>query len=119
MEKKTTLKEYFVAMAKALKGEEVEFSVDELVEVIEGRIAQLDKKSATKKPSKEQEANEVIKATIMDALTSEPVTVAELMGVETLSGYSNQKLSALLRLLVEDGKVEKTVKDKKNAYKVA
>ena len=118
MEKKTTLKEYFVAMAKALKGEEVEFSVDELLDFIDGRIAQLDKKSATKKPSKEQEANEVIKATIVDALTSEPVTVAELMTVETLSGFSNQKLSALLRLLVDEGKVKKSVKDKKNAYSV-
>lgn len=119
MEKKITQREYFNAMAKALKGEEQPFTIDELLDFIDGRIEQLNKKSGTRKPTKEQEANEVIKQTILDALTDEPVTVAELMGVETLAGFSNQKLSALLRLLVDDGKVVKTVKDKKNAYKVA
>jgi hypothetical protein len=37
------------------------------------------------------------------------------MKTESLTGLSNQKLSALLRLLKDEGKVEKTI-DKKKSY---
>ena len=89
---------------------------EDIVKFAEGRIAVLDKKADNKKPTKTQEENEVLKGVILDTLTNEGVTVTELQSKsDELSALSNQRVSALLRQLVADGKVVKTV-DKKKSY---
>ena len=84
---------------------------------LENELAILDKKAANKKATKTQEENEVLKAEIMDnVISSEKQTITEMQGKsEKLAALSNQKMSALLRQLVNDGKVTKTM-DKKKAY---
>ena len=93
---------------------------DDLVEFAKGRIAVLDKKASAKKPTKVQEENEVLKGIILDTLTNEGVTVSELQAKrDELFGFSNQKVSSLLRQLVAEGKVVKTVDKKKSFFALA
>ena len=93
---------------------------DDIVEFAEGRIAVLDRKASAKKPTKTQEENENIKVDILDNLTNEGVTVTELQGKSDLLGsLSNQRVSALLRQLIADGKVVKVVDKKKALFSLA
>ena len=112
MTNKMTQRDYFneiIALAEVNEREDI-------VEFAKGRIAVLDKKSANKKPTKTQEENEVLKGVILDTLTVDGVTVSELQAKsEALADLSNQKVSALLRQMVADGAVVKTV-DKKKSY---
>ena len=112
MTNKMTQRDFFneiIALAEANEREDI-------VEFAKGRIAVLDKKSANKKPTKTQEENEVLKGVILDTLTVDGVTVSELQAKsEALADLSNQKVSALLRQMVADGTVVKTV-DKKKSY---
>lgn len=116
MTNKMTQRDYFneiIALAKANDREDI-------VEFAEGRIAVLDKKAGNKKPTKTQEENEVLKGVILDTLTNEGVTVTELQGKnEELSALSNQRVSALLRQMISDGKVVKTVDKKKSYFSLA
>lgn len=87
-----------------------------MVEFIDHELELLAKKSANKKPTKTQEENEVIKAEILNVLTTEGMTVTEIQSKsETLGSLSNQRVSALLRQLINDNKVVKSI-DKKRAY---
>lgn len=72
---------------------------------------QVAKRNASKsdKPTKAQVANEGVKAQILDALT-EPKRCGDIAKELDLSG---QKVSALLRQLVEAGKVTKFEGDKR------
>jgi hypothetical protein len=124
MEKRTQ-RDYFNALKNLVNGYGTEYNgvvyeLDELNEFIDGRLAQLDKKSASKKPTKEQEANEVLKEVVLNVLTAEGATVTDIMGRdEALKGLSNQKVSALLRMLVADGKVAKDTNGKKSVFRLA
>lgn len=83
---------------------------------LENELALLDKKAANKKATKTQEENIGIKAEIKSVLTAEGMTVTEIQSKsETLSALSNQRVSALLRQMIEGGEVVKTV-DKKKSY---
>lgn len=93
-----------------------------IVEFCQHEIEQLNKKSAKSsgKLTQTQEKNCAIKGTILDTLRQykgKGKTISELMAENpsTLGCYSNQKLSALMRQLIEDGTVEKIV-DKKKSY---
>ena len=92
----------------------------ELVEFFKSRIEQLDKKATNKKPTKEQEANVALKAEIASVLTEEGATVSDIMTKsETLKTLSNQKVSALLRQMVEAGTAVKVPDGKKSLFKLA
>lgn len=83
---------------------------------------QLGKRSTKKTPTKTQKANEGIMDTIEVALGKfeNPVTVTELIaGGEGLEGLTNQKVSALLRKMIEAGRVVKTIEGKKALFAVA
>lgn len=87
---------------------------DEIVEKLNALKASIEKKrSQERKPTKTQIANVSVKAAIVDALADGELHVAKEIG-ETL-GFSVPKVSALLKQLVEEGKVERTV-DKGRAY---
>lgn len=91
----------------------------DLVAFVDHEVELLIKKSGKSTESKTQKENKGIKETILEVLGryDHPVTIAELMGTDELGDYSNQKLSALLRQLGENGsgEVVKTM-DKKKAY---
>ena len=85
---------------------------------LENELALLDKKAQNKKATKTQEQNVGIKATILKVLaTIGSGTVTDIQnGNEELSVLSNQKVSALVRQLVESGEVVKTTDKKKSIF---
>lgn len=94
-----------------------------IVEFCEHEIELLNRKSSKNTQTKTQIENENIKSAIVNALTeiAKPVTITEMQELNTeMANYSNQKLSALLKQLVEnDKKVVKTVDKKKSYFTVA
>ena len=88
------------------------------VAYLENELALLDKKAQNKKATKTQEQNVGIKATILEVLaTIGSGTVTDIQnGNEELSALSNQKVSALVRQLVESGEVVKTTDKKKSIF---
>ena len=113
--KKVTKREKF-EMLKALS--EVKAN-PMLTEFIDHELELLAKKNASeKKPTAQQMANEGLKQTIVDVLTDNGglMTVTDVQKASAeLSELSNQRISALLRQLKDDGKVER-VEDKRKAY---
>ena len=91
----------------------------QLVEFINHELELLDRKSASHSTAKtaNQKANEEIKTKIVDALVQlGKSTISELQaGSEEMAEYSNQKLSALLKQLVDNKQVVR-IMDKKKAY---
>ena len=95
---------------------------DEIVEFCKHQIDLLDARKGSKTPPKTQKANEGIMDAIEDALRAVDggVTVTDLIASsDLLRGYTNQKVSALLRKMVEAGRVTKTLQGKKAYFAVA
>lgn len=118
MEKKMTKKDYFNLVAEIVANADVE-NQDDIQAFISHEIELLEKKSSKSKPSKTQKENEGTMQEIVSVLATldTPVTVTELMKAdETMAVYSNQKLSALLKKLVDNGTVKKTVEKKKSYF---
>ena len=95
---------------------------DEMVVFIDHELELLAKKSASKKPSKKNEENEVLKNKIVEVLGTfeNGATVSEILATGgDFTGMSNQKISALVRQLVLDGTVVKTTDKKKSIFSVA
>lgn len=115
---KVTKKEMFNAIKDVLANVEVEGAItkDMMVEALSHEVELLEKKALNKKATKNQEENVGIKAEILNTLSEVGITVTELMEKsEVLGGYQNQKITALLKQLKDEGKVVKTY-DKKKAY---
>ena len=95
----------------------------QLVEFINHELELLDRKSASHSTAKttNQKANEEIKTKIVDALVQlGKSTISELQaGSEEMTEYSNQKISALLKQLVDSKQVVRTMEKKKAYFEVA
>lgn len=90
----------------------------ELVEKIEHELELLAKKnSAEKKPTAQQTANDGIKTAIVNGMeVNRLYTVTEIMKeIPECAELSNQRVSALLRQLKDEGLVVRT-EDKRKAY---
>jgi hypothetical protein len=90
----------------------------ELIAKIDNEIALLAKKnSAEKKPTVQQVANEGIKTAIVDGMESGTAyTITDIIkSVPECAELTNQRVSALMRQLVESGAVVRT-EDKRKAY---
>jgi len=112
MANKITKKDTINAMLK----EEAIIANDTYKAFLEHELELLEKKSANKKATKTQEENVSIKEEILSVLTTEGATVTDIQSKsETLSALSNQRVSALLRQLIEAGEVVKST-DKKKSY---
>lgn len=117
MANKITKREVIGMMMK----EEVVKANPTYVAYLENELALLDKKAQNKKATKTQEQNVGIKATILEVLaTIGSGTVTDIQNSnEELSALSNQKVSALVRQLVESGEVVKTTDKKKSIFSLA
>ena len=104
-----------------MMNEEVVKANPTYVAYLKNELALLDKKAQNKKATKTQEQNVGIKATILEVLaTIGSGTVTDIQnGNEELSALSNQKVSALVRQLVERGDVVKTTNKKKSIFSLA
>lgn len=119
--KKVTKKENFGAIVEVLE----KAGRTDLVEVMQHEIDLLNKKSASGKMTKTQEANEVIKSKIVAKLTelAKAVTITELINADTeiaeMTNGSNQKVSALMTQLKNAGTVERVQEGKTAKFKIA
>ena len=106
---------------KMMMNEEVVKTNPTYVAYLENELALLAKKAQNKKATKTQEQNVGIKATILKVLaTIGSGTVTDIQnGNEELSAFSNQKVSALVRQLVESGEVVRTTDKKKSIFSLA
>ena len=92
----------------------------------ENELELLKKKSENKKATKNQEANMAIKADILEVMANmTPSTATEIMNAvksidtEKYATLTNQRVSALLRQLIEDNKVVKSVDKKVSKFALA
>lgn len=95
---------------------------EELVNFINHELELLSKKASKSGSTKTQKENENIMETILQALEEigRAVTITELQKEnEEMAQYSNQKLSALIKKLLDAGKVAKIVDKKKSLFKIA
>lgn len=94
----------------------------EIVEFCNHEISLLDnrKTSKGKTVTKNQKENEGIKEIILAVLTDsgEKMTVTEMLADDRLNSYTNQKVSALLRQMVDANLVAKTIEKKKAYFEV-
>lgn len=91
------------------------------VEFINHELELLDRKNGSRKPTSVQVENEVLKDKIMEVL-DRPMTATEVMKAiqpYTEKELTNQKVSALLRQLKDEGKVTKTTDKRKTLFERA
>lgn len=117
---KTTIRSQFEDIRAIL----VSVGREDLVEFIDGRIAQTIKKnSAERKPTPKQIENDGFKADILAYMEADVLYSAGdiLKGVPSVvaSGMSINRVSALMTQLADSGAVTKTVDKRKNFYSLA
>lgn len=118
-EKRITKKENFEAIRAIL----VERGEDELVAVIDHEIELVSKKRNTQ--TKAQKANVELVEKVYEILQASdvPMTAGEVFNTARDNGIdeitSNQKASALLKMLVDANRVEKLIDGKKSTFKIA
>ena len=123
MEKKITKKEMFAQVIAMAQGKEVAVSADEIVAFAEHEIELLEKKAGTK--SKKETANDAENARLMEIIvetltgSEKAMTVSELMTTNVeLGELSNQKVSALMKKLVDGGRVQKSTEKRKSVFSI-
>ena len=106
---------YVKALEIAIKAVEDNKEVAEKLEALKASVAK--KNSAERKPTATQKENEGYKEAILAYMeTGKKYTITELMkGVVELADLSNQRVSALVRQLKEDGLVLRE-EEKRKAY---
>ena len=110
MTTKMTKRDYFNQIKSHLTDEAEIAFIDHELELL------AKKNSAERKPTAVQVANEGIKTAILSALSETPVTISELQkSAPELAELTNQRISALVRQLVNDGSVIRS-EDKRKAY---
>ena len=91
------------------------------VAYLKNELALIEKKAQNKKATKTQEENKGIKSVILETLASiGSGTITDIQNANSdLAELSNQKVSALVRQLVETGEVVKTTDKKKSIFSLA
>lgn len=117
---KVTVRSQFEAVREVLE----QAGRADLVEFIDGRIAQTIKKNTTeRKPTAKQVENEGFKSDILAFMEADVMYAAGdiLKGVPSIvaSGMSINRVSALMTQLADSGAVTKTVDKRKNYYSLA
>lgn len=112
---KLTKKEKFEMVKDFVKDNEM------LTEFINHEIELLNKKSANHTPTKNQKENESLKDLIVEALKilNKASSIKEIQAQnEVLATKTNQKISALLKQLVDTNRVERIVDKKQTLFKL-
>jgi hypothetical protein len=119
MTKKMTKKEMFAMVIEVVNGVEVE-NREEMLNFLNHEVELLNKKSSKSGETKTQKENKVLMEQLKEALAEmiTPVTISEFQEKSTheIATLSNQKLSALLKKLVESEEVVKTSEKKKSYF---
>lgn len=115
---KMTKRDYFNAILAVLATVEGT-DVSGLTAFVNHEIELLENKRSSTKPTKTQTENLAVKETIVSVLKEigKPVTITEMQKFSVdLAEFSCQKLSALLKQLVENDKTVTKVTEKKKTY---
>ena len=125
MEKNTKLtKRDFYNALVAMAEKDTAFgniSAEDMKAFAEHEIELLDKKKETAKanPNSKTTANDELREKILNKLAENPnrlYTITDMQKeFDFLEGKSNQSVSALVRLMVEEGKIER-IEEKRKAY---
>ena len=118
MATKMTKRDYFNAILAILATVE-DTDVSGLTAFVNHEIELLENKRSSTKPTKTQTENLAVKETIVSVLKEigKPVTITEMQKFSVdLAEFSCQKLSALLKQLVENDKTVTKVTEKKKTY---
>ena len=119
MEKKMTKKEWFAEIKAIVESTQIDNEKKvEMIDFINHEIELLERKHSKSGQTKTQKENIEVMEKIMSVLMeiNKPVTITELQNEnEKMAKYSNQKLSALLKKLVDEGRVVK-IQEKKKSY---
>lgn len=121
MSNKMTLKDYYAELRVLTE----ECGREDLTAFIDGRVALIEKKNASKGETKIQKANAKYAEMVVEVLAEGgKMTCTEickaLPKVEDMpNGWSTQKVTALLTPMVKDGSVAKTVSKGKSYYALA
>lgn len=109
---------YVVALNTAIETLSANEAMTAVVEKLTAlRDQQIKRNSAERKPTKAQIENDRLKGVLFGVLTAEPHTVTEIMALsDELSALSNQKVSALINALVDEGRAVKTVEKRKSYF---
>lgn len=109
---------YVVALNTAIETLSADEAMTAVVEKLTAlRDQQIKRNSAERKPTKAQIENDRLKGVLFGVLTAEPHTVTEIMALsDELSALSNQKVSALINALVDEGRAVKTVEKRKSYF---
>ena len=102
-----------VEMFNAIKAVPQVAENQEMVDFIDKQIAQLAKRKSAE--SKTQKENKALMEVVVDAMAvlNKPATATQIMKSDAyLSELSLPKVSALLKKLIEDGRVERTIEKK-------
>lgn len=99
-------------------------STDKAIDFIKREMELVAKKNAAKstKPTATQTANEGFKTLIFDFLSEQTSgkTCTEIAkGIPELSDFNNQKISSLMRQMIEAGQVVKTTEKGKSLFSLA
>lgn len=89
------------------------------VAYLQHELELMDNKRVTKKETETQKANAVLKDRIVELLAElgKAVTISELQAYNAEMGsYSTSKLSAMMRQLIDEGRVEKTADKKRSVF---
>ena len=116
-------KEMFLQVIALAQGEEISVSVDEIMEFARHEIDLLNKKANSK--SKKEKANDAENIRLSDLIlevllnSEKALTISEIMVKnDDLGALSNQKVSALMKKLVDGGQVVKTVNKGRSYFSV-
>ena len=114
-----TKREYFAQVRNIVESSATE-NVTDVLAFIDHEIEMLEKKSSSKKPTTNQIENKKFKEIILETLTEQckPMTVTEILTVSNID-ITNQRASAILRQMVENGDVIKTIEKRKSYFSVA
>ena len=119
---KITKTQRFEDIKALLYGQEAQYgtTVEDAIAVLDHEIELLAKKnSGERKETDAQKANEKYREQILEYLYTQDngKTCTEISkGIPTLSDFNNQKIAALMRQLVEAGKVTKAIVKGKSLF---
>ena len=117
-EKKLIKKDYFNMLREIV----VSMERKDLVDFIDNEIELLNKKSSRTTLTQTQKENEKLKEKIVSTLTElgKYATISEIQQANPeLADLSNQKMSALLKQLVDTKTVDKVIEKKKAYFSIA
>lgn len=114
---KLTKKDYFAKLYSLVENLDNVQDKHELLGFIDHEVELLEKKASAKTQTKTQKENIGIKDIILDVVyeSESPMTITDMLANPNLNGYTNQKISALCKQLVDVGLLVK-LQDKKKTY---